>query len=119
MRRRMQPDAAWRERDDWQVREDATQPTEQPSGPADADAWFAERGFRIVPSPNDYSSAVRSSPWGKKAPSRDQHVWVDLARADGTIISSGYGAGRTLPEAVERARRRWQAEQEDRDSTAR
>jgi hypothetical protein len=77
-------------------------------------AWFAERGFRVVPSVTDYSKAVRSSQWGKRAPSRDHHVWVDLASPDGTIVSRGYGSGLTLADAAQRAQRRWRQEQERR-----
>lgn len=92
-------------------------PTDQPektTALADVNAWFAERGFRVIPSVTDYSHAVRSSPWGKRAPSRDHHAWVDLAKADGTIVSVGYGSGLTLVDAALRAQRRWQQEQEGR-----
>ena len=92
-------------------------PTEQPekmTALADVNAWFAERGFRVVPSVTDYSEAVRSSPWGKRTASRDHHVWVDLASPDGTIVSPGYGSGLTLAHAAQGARRRWQQEQEGR-----
>lgn len=74
--------------------------------------WFTERGFRVVASATDYSEAVRESPWGKRSPSRDHHVWVDLARLDGTLVSAGYGSGLTLAEAALSARHRWQVEQE-------
>jgi hypothetical protein len=88
--------------------------TEQPGNLAaltDVNTWFSERGFRVVPSVTGYSEAVRSSPWGKRALSRDHHVWVDLAKPDGTIVSPGYGSGLTLTDAALRARRRWQQEQ--------
>jgi hypothetical protein len=78
----------------------------------DINAWFAERGFRIVPSAADYSGQVRSSLWGKRAKSQDHHVWVDLTRPDGAIVSPGYGSGSTLSDAAKSAQRRWQAEQE-------
>jgi hypothetical protein len=38
---------------------------------AEVNTWFAGRGFRIVPSTFEFAEAVRSSPWGKRAPSRD------------------------------------------------
>jgi hypothetical protein len=79
--------------------------------PEDISAWFIERGFGIVASAADYSEQVRSSPWGKRAKSRDHHVWVDLTKPDGTVISAGYGSGSTLADAAKRARRRWQEEQ--------
>ena len=78
----------------------------------DVNAWFAERGFCVVASPIDYSEAVRASPWGRHASSRDHHVWVDLAKPDGTVVSPGYGSGLTLADAAVRARRRWRVEQE-------
>lgn len=40
---------------------------------ADVAAWFEARGFRLSSSDVDYSDEVRSSPWGRKAPSQDDH----------------------------------------------
>ncbi|HYK70539.1 MAG TPA: hypothetical protein VEV45_21525, partial [Streptosporangiaceae bacterium] len=60
---------------------------EEPEGDTaltEVNTWFADRGFRVVPSAIDHSEAVRSSPWGKRAPARDHHAWVDLAKPDGT-----------------------------------
>jgi hypothetical protein len=79
---------------------------------AEVNSLLSERGFRIVLSPTDYSAEVRSSPWGKRAPSRNHHVWVDLARLDGTTVMRGYGSGERLADAANSARRRWQTEQE-------
>jgi hypothetical protein len=78
----------------------------------DVNTWFTKRGFRIVPSAVDYSEQVRSSPWGKRAKSRDHHVWVDLTQPDGNVVSGGYGSGSTLADAAKSARRRWETEQE-------
>ncbi len=78
----------------------------------DLNTWLAERGFRVLENAIDYSEAVRSSPWGKRSPSRDHHVWVDLAKPDSTVVSAGYGSGLTLADAAMSARRRWQQEQE-------
>lgn len=78
----------------------------------EVNTWFAKRGFRIVPSAVDYSEQVRSSPWGKRAKSRDHHVWVDLSEPDGNVVSCGYGSGSTLADAAKGARRRWETEQE-------
>ena len=79
---------------------------------AEVDAWFNERGYRVVPSATDYSDQVRASPWGKRAPSRDHHAWVALTKLDGTVVSPGYGSGTTLAEAAVSAQRRWRTEQE-------
>jgi hypothetical protein len=98
--------------DDKNMNADGTETPDQLAALADVNTWFAERGFRIVPSTTDFAEAVRSSPWGKRAPSRDHHEWVHLARPDGSVISPGYGSGHTLAEAAVRARLRWQEEQE-------
>ena len=92
--------------------DDVPSSPEQVESLAVVNTWFAARGFRLTRSPIDYAEMVRSSPWGKRAPSRDLHAWVDLARLDGTVVSAGYGAGTTFTEAAERARRRWLEEQE-------
>ena len=91
---------------------DTAEQPENAAALAKINAWFADRGFRITVSAVDYSDQVRSSPWGKRAKSRDHHVWVDLTRPDGSVVSAGYGSGQTLTDAAERARRRWQEEQE-------
>lgn len=101
-------------RDDERMENEPADQPEKMTALADVNAWFAERGFQVIPSVTDYSEAVRSSPRGKRAPSRDHHVWVDLTKADGTIVSAGYGSGLTLADAALRARRRWQQEQEGR-----
>lgn len=87
-------------------------PPEQHATLAEVNSWFAVRGFCIAPSAIDYADEVRRSPWGRHAPSRDDHVWVDLAKPDGAVVSPGYGFGPTLGEAALSARTRWQVEQE-------
>jgi hypothetical protein len=87
-------------------------PEQQLAALAEVNIWFGERGFRVVPSKSDFAEALRSSPWGKGAPSRNHHAWVDLVKPDGTVVSAGYGSGLTLTDAAARARRRWQEEQE-------
>ena len=79
---------------------------------SEVNAWFAGQGFRIVPSTTDFAEAVRSSPWGKRAPARDHHAWVDLTKPDGTVVAPGYGSGLTLAAAAASAPQRWQEEQE-------
>ena len=99
-------------RDDKRMENDTAGRAESGAALTEVNTWFAERGFRVVASAIDYSEAVRASPWGKRASSRDHHVWVDLARPDGTVVSAGYGSGLTLADAAINARRRWQVEQE-------
>ncbi len=41
---------------------------------AEVAVWFEARGLTVRSSDVDYSSEVRSSPWGRKAPSRNHHV---------------------------------------------
>ena len=50
-----------------------------PSVSAEVAAWFEARGLTVRISDVDYSDEVRSSPWGRGAPSRNHHVWVDPA----------------------------------------
>jgi hypothetical protein len=78
---------------------------------ADVEAWFAARGFRLRISDVDYSHDVRSSPWGRNAPSREHHAWVDLLTLDGRLIQGGYGSGETTGDAMTRARDRYRQEQ--------
>lgn len=99
-------------RDDERMESDAAGRPEKIAALTDVNTWFAERGFCVVASTIDYSEAVRSSPWGKRAQSRDHHMWVDLAKPDGTVVSARYGSGLTLADAAMRARRRWQEEEE-------
>jgi hypothetical protein len=82
------------------------------SDPQDVTAWFAQRGFKVALSDTDYAGRVRRSPWGRKAPSRNHHVWVDLLASDGRLVQGGYGSGDTPNEAMRRARERYQQEQE-------
>ena len=101
----------------WKVRRDGTgEPTmiAVGSGPVETelDDWFAARGFRICPSETDYSDEVQRSPWGRKAPSRNRHVWVDLCAMDSRVVQRGYGSGDTLNEARRRAQDRYRVEQE-------
>lgn len=82
------------------------------SDSADVESWFAARGFMVAVSDTNYSEQVRSSPWGRKAPSRNHHVWVDLLTEDGRVIQGGYGSGGTRTEAMSRAREGYRQEQE-------
>lgn len=75
-------------------------------------AWFVERGFRVTVSETDYSEQVRRSPRGRKTPSRNHHVWVDLLSAEGRLIQGGYGSGDTPDDAMIRALERYQQEQD-------
>lgn len=79
----------------------------------DVAAWFEARGLVVRVSDTDYSNEVRSNPWGRKASSRDHHVWVDLLAADGRLIQRGYGSGVSADDALRRARQRYQQEQGD------
>ena len=78
---------------------------------ADVAAWFYAMGFTVRISDVDYSNEVRSSPWGRKAPSRNHHVWVDLLALDGRMIQGGFGSGQSADEAMLRARDRYRVEQ--------
>jgi hypothetical protein len=78
----------------------------------DVETWFAQRGFMVLLSDTDYAEQVRRSPWGRKAPSRNHHVWVDLLASDGRLVQGGYGSGDTPNEAMRRARERYKLEQE-------
>jgi hypothetical protein len=80
---------------------------------AEVAAWFETRGLTVRISDVDYSSEVRSSPWGRKAPSRNHHVWVDLLALDGRMIQGGFGSGQSADEAMLRARDRYRVEQGD------
>lgn len=71
------------------------------------------QGLDVRISDVDYSSEVRSSPWGRKAPSRNHHVWVDLLALDGRMIHGGFGSGQSAGEAMLRARDRYRVEQGD------
>lgn len=78
---------------------------------AEVAAWFEARGLTVRISDVDYSSEVRSSPWGRKAPSRHHHVWVDLLALDGRMIQGGFGSGQSADDAMLRARDRYRVEQ--------
>lgn len=78
---------------------------------AEVAAWFEAKGLTVRISDVDYSSEVRSSPWGGKAPLRDHHVWVDLLALDGRMIQVGFGSGQSADEAMLRARDRYRVEQ--------
>lgn len=80
---------------------------------AEVAAWFEARGLTVRISDVDYSSEVRSGPWGRKAPSRNHHVWVDLLALDGRMIQGGFGSGQSADEALLRARDRYRVEQGD------
>jgi hypothetical protein len=70
-------------------------------------------GLTVRISDVDYSSDVRSSPWGRQAPSRNHHVWLDLLALDGRMIQGGFGSGQSADEAMLRARDRYHVEQGD------
>jgi hypothetical protein len=78
---------------------------------AEVAAWFEARGLTVRISDIDYSGEVRSSQWGRKAPSRNHHFWVDLVALDGRMIQGGFGSGQSADEAMLRARDRYRAEQ--------
>jgi hypothetical protein len=80
---------------------------------AEVAAWFEARGLTLRISDVDYSNEVRSSPWGRRAPSRHHHVWVDLLALDGRMIQGGFGSGQSVAEAMLRARDRYRVEQGD------
>ena len=80
---------------------------------AEVAVWFEARGLTVPISDVDYSSEVRSSPWGRKAPSRNHHVWVDLLALDGRMIHGGFGSGHSADEAMLRAHDRYRVEQGD------
>jgi hypothetical protein len=77
----------------------------------DVAEWFEARGFLVRVSDTDYSAEVRSSPLGRKAPSRDHRVWVDLLAPNGRLIQRGYGSGYSAGDAMTSARHRYRTEQ--------
>ena len=80
---------------------------------AEVAAWFEARGLTVRISDVDYSSEVTVGLPGRKAPSGNHHVWVDLLALDGRMIQGGFGSGQSADEAMLRARDRYRVEQGD------
>lgn len=75
--------------------------------------WFEDRGFKVVVSDHDYSEDIRRSRWRRRAGlTNNDHVWVDLMTANGALAHPAYGSGSTPDQAMERARERYEQEQE-------
>lgn len=74
----------------------------------DADAYFAERGFRLRVREVNLDDQL-----ARQAPSRGSTHWADLLSLDSdVVVSEAYGSGMSDEDARLRAMYRWQVEQE-------